>query len=217
MRKALFAAVGVAAAMSGAAQAQDWSGLYVGGNIGTANRETEWTDVDGDWGSVGDVVTSDDVDATAFGAHVGYNWQFGDWVIGAQGGVTYADLSEGETIFGDVAVDNSLSFIADARVNAGYSFGAYLPYLTVGAAYSDLEHSWAEADDTDDSWADFGNDVAVVYGAGLAYALAANWSAGIEYLVYDFSSETSANPLGYRMYVESEADVVQFTLNYRLN
>jgi len=118
---------------------------------------------------------------------------------------------------GDVDVDNSLSFIADLRANAGYSFGAFLPYLTVGAAYSNLEHSWLEIDDTDDSWQDFGNEVALVYGAGVEYAFAPNWSAGLEYLVYDFDSETSTNPLNYRMDVGTEVDVVQFTVNYRIN
>ncbi len=217
MRKALLAAVGAMAAMSGAAQAQDWSGLYMGASAGTANRESEWTDVDGDWGPDGEIITSDDVDAAALGAHVGYNWQFGNWVVGAQGGVTVADLSESQVIFGDVVVDNSLSFIADARVNAGYSFGAVLPYVTVGAAYSDLEHSWAEGNDTNDSWPDFGNETAIVYGAGVEYAFSSKWSAGVEYLVYDFGSESSTNPNDFRMDVETQTNVLQLTLNYHLN
>lgn len=217
MKKCLLAAFGAMAAMSSAAQAQDWSGLYIGGSIGTADRETEWTDVDGDWESPGEIAADDDADATSIGAHVGYNWQFGNWVVGAQGGVAFADLSETTFEQGDVDVDNSLSFIADLRANAGYSFGAFLPYLTVGAAYSNLEHSWLEIDDTDDSWQDFGNEVALVYGAGVEYAFAPNWSAGLEYLVYDFDSETSTNPLNYRMDVGTELDVVQFTVNYRIN
>jgi len=217
MKKFMVAAVGAMAAMSGGAQAQDWSGLYIGGHIGSADRETEWVDVDGDWVDEGDVATDDSSDSVAIGAHVGYNWQFGNWVIGAQGGFTYSDLSQTEVIFGDVAVDNSLSFMADARINAGYSFGAYLPYITVGAAYSDLEHSWAEEGDTSDSWADFGNETALVYGAGLEYAFSETWSAGVEYLVYDFDSEASVNPDGYAMDVETDTSVVQFTVNYRLN
>lgn len=217
MKKCLLAAFGAMAAMSSPAQAQDWSGLYIGGSIGTADRETAWTDVDGDWESPGEIAADDDADATSIGAHVGYNWQFGNWVVGAQGGVAFADLSETTFEQGDVNVDNSLSFIADLRANAGYSFGAFLPYLTVGAAYSNLEHSWLEIDDTDDSWQDFGNEVALVYGAGVEYAFAPNWSAGLEYLVYDFDSETSTNPLNYRMDVGTELDVVQFTVNYRIN
>ena len=217
MKKIVLAAAGAMAALSGVAHAEDWSGLYVGGHVGSTTRESEWTDVDGDWEDPGDIVASDDADSTAIGAHLGYNWQFGNWVIGAQGGFTYADASENETLYGDVVVDNSLSFLADARVNAGYSFGAYLPYITVGVAYSDLEHSWAEGNDTSDSWADFGNETALVYGAGLEYAFAESWSAGVEYLIYDFDSETSVNPNGYAMDVETDVSAVQLVLNYRLN
>lgn len=217
MKKLVLAAVGAVAAMSGTARAEDWSGLYLGGHVGVANRESEWIDLDGDWVGDGEVASDDDVDATAFGAHAGYNWQFGNWVLGARGGFTYADLSETEIIFGDVVVDNSLSFTADARLNAGYSFGAYLPYATIGVAYSDLEHSWAEGDDTSDSWPDFSNDVATVYGAGLEYALSPSWSVGVEYLIYDFGSETSRNLDQWDMEVDTDSSVAQFTLNYRLD
>lgn len=215
MKKALLAAIGAMAAMSGAARAEEWSGLYVGGSVGSASRETDWHDLDNDWG--GGIQASDDESATAIGAHLGYNWQWGNWVAGAQGGVMYADLSETEFVNGDVDVDNSMSFSVDIRANAGYAFGDLLPYVTVGAAYADLEHSWLEINDTDDSWQDFGNEVALVYGAGVEYRFSPHWSAGAEYLVYDFGSKTSTNPDGYRMDVETDSDVVQFTLNYRLN
>lgn len=220
MRKKLMSAVGAIAAMCGlaqTAQAEDWSGLYVGGSVGTTNRESEWTDVDGDWILPGKIVTDDDVDATSIGAHLGYNWQMGNWVFGAQGGVNYADLQETTVEFGDVDVDNSMSFSANVRANVGYAFGAVLPYVTVGAALSDLEHSWQEADDTDDSWADFGNETALLYGAGLSYRVSERWSVGAEYLVQDYSSESSVNPNGFEMDVETSVETFQFTLNYHLN
>ena len=56
-----------------------------------------------------------------------------------------------------------------------------------------------------------------VYGAGVQYAFAPKWSAGLEYVIYDFDSETETNPDGYRMDVETQVDVVRFTLNYDLN
>ncbi|MEZ5958054.1 MAG: porin family protein [Hyphomonadaceae bacterium] len=216
MKKSLFVAVGAVAAMCGTAQANDWSGLYVGGSIGTATRETEWVDLDGDWESPGDVAADDDVDATSIGAHLGYNWQWGNWVVGAQGGVTVADLSETTFEQGDVDVDNSLTFTADLRANAGYAFGNFLPYVTVGASYSDLEHSWLEIDDTDDSWQDFENETALLYGVGVQYAVSPQWTIGAEYLVRDFDSEVSTNPLDYRMDVGTEVDTFQVTFSYRI-
>lgn len=220
MRKNLLVAAGAIAAVCGVAstaQAEDWSGLYAGGAIGSTNRETEWVDLDGDWVDAGDVATDDDVDATSLSVHAGYNWQFGNFVLGAQGGVSFMDLSETEVIFGDVEVDNSLSFVVDARVNAGYSIGAFLPYATFGVGYSDLEHSWQEGNDTNDSWSDFGNNTALIYGVGANYAISPKMSAGIEYLIYDFSSETQENPNGFRMDVDTNVESLRFTLNYRLN
>lgn len=220
MRKNLLVAAGAIAAVCGAAQtaqAEDWSGLYAGGAIGSTTRETEWVDLDGDWVGDGEVATDDDVDATSLSAHAGYNWQFGNFVLGAQGGVTFMDVSETEVIFGDVEVDNSLSFVVDARLNAGYSFGAFLPYATVGVAYSDLEHSWHEEGDTSDSWSDFGNSSGLIYGAGVSYAVSPKLSAGLEYLFYDFGSETSENPDGFRMDVDTEVESLRLTLNYLLN
>lgn len=220
MRKNLWAAVGAIAAVCGAAQtaqAEDWSGLYVGGSVGTTNRDTEWTDVDGDWLAPGQIASDDDVDATSIGAHLGYNWQMGNWVFGAQGGVTYADLQETSVEFGDIDVDNSMLFSANLRANVGYAFGAVLPYITVGAATSDLEHSWHEFDDTEDSWPDFSNETALVYGAGLSYRMAPHWSVGAEYLVQDYGSESEMNENGFVMDVETRVETFQLTLNYHLN
>jgi opacity protein-like surface antigen len=83
-------------------------------------------------------------------------------------------------------------------------------------SYSNLEHSWLEIDDTQDSWQDFGNETALLYGLGVQYAFSPNWSAGAEYLVRDFDSEVSTNPLNYRMDVETDVESFQFTLNYRI-
>lgn len=213
MKKLLLVAAGAMTAMSGAAQAENWSGAYVGAHVGSTTRDSEWNDLDDDWG--GGIQAADSVDDLSIGAHLGYNWQAGNWVFGAQGGVTFGDLSETEFVNGDVDVDNSLSFIVEARANVGYAFGAFLPYATIGLAYSDLEHSWLEIDDTDDSWQDFGNETAAVYGAGVSYAMSPSWSLGAEYLVYDFGSKTETNPLGYRMEVETEVESVQLMLNYR--
>lgn len=215
MKRFILLTAGMVAMTVGVASAQDWSGLYVGAHAGSASRESSWNDLDDDWG--GGVQADDEESALILGGHVGYNWQHGNWVFGAQGGFSYADLSKTEFVNGDVDVDNSQSFIADARAHVGYAFGSILPYATFGAAYSDTEHSWLEIDDTDDSWQDFGNETGWVYGAGVAYAFAPNWSTGLEYVHYDFGSQTETNPLDYRMRVKTEADAIQFTLNYQLS
>lgn len=80
---------------------QSWAGWYLGGNLGGI--------VDGD----GDVTG---------GAHLGHNWQNGNFVYGAEGDLGFADDPD---IYGSI------------RARAGISGGPWLLYGTVGVAIDD--------------------------------------------------------------------------------
>ena len=53
-----------------------WTGFYVGIQGGYV-----WTNLDVDPGGFG----IDDLNGGLFGGYVGYNWQYGAWVFGAEG------------------------------------------------------------------------------------------------------------------------------------
>lgn len=220
MKTVLFA-VSAFVSMTGVASAQDWSGPYVGGAVGSASRDTSWTDVDNDWVGAGVVAHDGSSDAAAFSLFGGYNWQWGSFVLGAEADLTYADLSEhdyfcpGGCSPDEINLDDDLSYMLSARANAGFAFGRWLPYLTVGYAYSDLEHSWFEDGDLPDSWPSIENETAIVYGAGVQFAFRDKWALGLEGLRYDFDSETEYNNAGlYRMEVDTEVDLWRFTASY---
>lgn len=102
----------------------DWTGPYVGLNLGYG-----FGDSDGD-----------DFDGVIGGGQAGYLFDFGQFVAGAELDYNLADLGfEG---------DGSLDQIGRARVRAGYEIGRALPYLSGGLAYGRGE----VAGDTEDAF-----------------------------------------------------------------
>lgn len=216
MKKLLLSAAAFIA-LIGSAQAQDWSGLYVGAQLGQGQRDTTWTDLDGDWVTPGAVADTSDSDGIVAGGSVGFNWQWGNFVLGAQGDVSYTDLSS--TTVGDqctcVSIENDMNYLVTARGNFGYALGAWLPYATVGYAFTDLEHSWIEAGDPPDLWVGVSNDNAMMYGVGVRYAIGPQWSFGGEVLRYDFDLFTATNPTSFDMDIEHELDIFQLTAQFQ--
>lgn len=122
----LLAVAGIVA--TSAAQAQDWSGAYVGGSV-TGSKLKDGNDrldfdtnLDGQYGDTVKTASGNDAFAagfcdgqsagltpadgcskskgdTALGLRAGYDWQAGDWVYGIVGEVTGNKLNDGVTGF----------------------------------------------------------------------------------------------------------------------
>lgn len=133
-----------------AAMAGDWTGPYAGFSIGHA-------DVDGPG-------AADDKDTT-FGGHIGYDYDFGDFVVGGEFEVSRFDLG---LPAGGGTIDN----VANLKLRGGYDFGPALGYAVVGAsrAYTSL-----------------GNESGLVYGVGVAYQLTEQFTVSGEVLQHKFN------------------------------
>lgn len=127
---------------SPAPMANTWSGFYFGGHVGYGFGDG---DID---------------DGVLVGAHAGYNWQFNQFVVGAEGDATWTDWG-------------STDSTASLRLRGGFAIDRLLAYGTAGVAFQDFD---------DTGW---------VAGAGVEYALTNNLSVGLEYLHYDFDSDSS--------------------------
>ncbi|MGR3463224.1 outer membrane protein [Limimaricola sp.] len=105
-------------AVAPAAPVSDWTGAYVGAQLGYGQAETS------DDGF--------DEDGAVYGAQAGYNYDFGRFVLGGE--LDYV----GTEIDND---DNGIDGVARAKLRAGYDAGAFLPYVTAGyaSAYTDEE------------------------------------------------------------------------------
>ena len=139
----------------------DWTGFYAGGHVGVG-----WVG-NGDSGFLG-------------GGQVGYNYQTGPWVIGAE-----ADIS---------AASNNLNWASTLAARVGWAFNRWLVYGKVGGA-------WANQDFVGSHGIVSSNTSSgLLLGAGLEYALQNRWSAKIEYnrLDVDHKADVLKIGLNYR-------------------
>ena len=156
-----------------AAPYYNWTGFYVGVNGGGG-----WGSAD--WNSTG----SSDVSGGLVGGTVGYNWQFGTWVLGAEGDIDWADISGSTTsgCIGGTSCTTQNNWLGTARGRVGYAFDRWMPYLTGGAAFGDVQAShpgFTGMTSTQVGW---------TVGAGVEFAVVSNVTAKLEYLHYDLGS-----------------------------
>jgi outer membrane immunogenic protein len=184
MKKTLFAASLTAMALAaGAAGAADlprgqapyysapamsglynWSGPYAGLNIGY------------EWGKVTN--TTGEPSGLMGGGQVGYNWQSGQFVFGAE---TDIQLSGADDTFAPWKFANP--WFGTLRGRAGVAFNNVLLYATLGLAYGELKGTFLALDETK-------TEVGWAGGVGAEYGFTPNWSARVEYLYMDLASRS---------------------------
>ena len=152
--KAIFSAFLLASAAP--ALAEDWTGAYAGFSFGYA-------DASGPNGSDGDDLS--------FGPHIGYDYDFGNFVLGGELEYNRLSLDLGQS-------EGSLDSMSRLKLRGGYDFGSALGYVVVGAA---------RADTSADS------DTAAVYGIGVAYPINDRFVISGEALRQNFDNVTRSN------------------------
>ncbi|HEY4847034.1 MAG TPA: outer membrane protein [Methylocella sp.] len=204
-RQILLASVG-AAAIAGSAFAADlpyrgpppaylppppiftWSGLYVGGQIGYA------------WGndpinmSVLGIPTDffdDRPRGVIGGAHVGYNLQIAQWVVGLEGSVDGSSLKGTATAAGGLALDTFADVQGSIRARAGIAFDRVLIYATGGAAFAGITNHYFDTLGAVTGFPGTTESISKTragwtVGGGLEYAVTNNWSIRAEYRYSDF-------------------------------
>jgi outer membrane immunogenic protein len=145
-----------------------------------------------------------DINSTGFlgGGHVGFNYQFGSWVVGVEGEGSWTDLSISR-ISSSLVSGTSVGFSADsnwlamATARVGYTAYQFLFYLKGGVAWMDVDYTASAltggvvtnsitVNDTRLGW---------VVGGGAQLALSNNWSIRAEYNYIDFGTEQFLFPL----------------------
>jgi outer membrane immunogenic protein len=147
--------------------AYSWTGPYLGGNLGYA------------WGTTSNNPTRPS--GFAGGAQGGYNWQTGQLVLGGEADI---QLSDANDVFAAWKFSNP--WFGTLRGRAGFTVNNFLIYGTAGFAFGELKAEttgFATESHTNVGW---------TAGVGVEAALAANWSAKVEYLFVDLSSNTFA-------------------------
>jgi outer membrane immunogenic protein len=177
--------------------AYNWTGAYVGVNIGGA------------FGSFNG--SSDNLTGVTGGGQIGYNWQASGspWVFGLEADISGSSQSRAETILTATA-NETLSYFGTARGRLGYAFDRSMVYATGGLAYQNLK-----VDAFGPGFATSSNSTNVGYavGGGIEWALWDRWTAKAEYVYLNTDSTSAVTPVAH-LASRIENNVVRSGLNY---
>jgi len=184
-----------------ASQPYNWTGVYVGGNVGYGVARNPTTATLLGIANIGPPLMNQESLTLApagwlGGGQIGFNWQTGQLVLGVEadgqwsGSQDSACLSSCTVNGGSIILAQKLNSFATARARIGYAANAWLWYVTGGGAWGNVSNSATfppfgavSFDQGKFGW---------VAGAGVETALWGNWTAKFEYLYMDLGRATGS-------------------------
>ena len=202
-----------------------WTGLYWGVNVGYS------------WGQAKDEVSllgvgtfseSQKVNGAVGGFQSGYNYQFGQWVLGLETDFQASGQKGGTTLqisalpVTTLTTDHKLTWFGTSRTRLGVLWSPnVLLYGTAGVAYGQVKDTATITSPLASVTGTF-KDVKAGWtaGAGVEGALGGGWSARLEYLYIDLgkTEQTLATPLLGQVISETRRftdNIVRVGLNYK--
>ena len=180
------------------------------------------------------------VPGATIGGQVGYNWQFGNLVVGVE--TDYAFLGDRPVRNATFAAPPAYQaagvgayLISGGRTNyfgtlrgrVGYAFDRTLLYATGGIAYGGSRDAAAVTLGTGGGALSYPAGVSTssqtkyAVGGGLEYALGDNWTARFEYLFVNLSRNQqvfdNGSGAGYVLHLTNANHIVRAGLNYKLD
>ena len=149
----------------------NWTGFYFGINGGGGWGRSQWDGVD-----------KFDISGGLIGGTIGYNWQFGQAVIGAEGDIDWTGIKGTTTTLCAPGCTTRNHWLATVRGRVGYALDRFLPYLTAGLAVGDIAATVPPLP------AGTSNTVGWTVGGGLEVGIASNVSVKAEYLYVDLGT-----------------------------
>jgi outer membrane immunogenic protein len=167
------------------ASTYDWSGLYLGLNVGYA-----WLDPD----PAAANFIQPNSDGFEGGARAGWNWQINNLVLGVEGDFHLSDLSETDSCFNPAFNCNAGSdWNASIRGRLGLAFDRLMIFGTGGYAAADFDGYTDNGTRFSDSTTLHGWTA----GAGAEYAWTDNVLVSLEYRYSNFGSKTLTYDVAY--------------------
>jgi outer membrane immunogenic protein len=225
------------------AMAVEWTGLYFGANAGYGWAHGS-TDTSFEGGFSGGTTTllglgptelsgttlggSGKPSGAIAGGQVGFNWQAGMLVFGAEADGQWSGQQSSFTVVcsgGCTATENvKIRSLATGRARVGLAFDWILPYLTAGAALVNIDDDLTVTAGgvTGSFRTRSGSTLGWTAGAGVDFALSSNWSARLEYLYVSADDHSGTvdipNLLGFgtaSVNGSFQDNIVRAGLNYR--
>jgi outer membrane immunogenic protein len=149
----------------------NWTGFYIGVNGGGGFGNSNWDSTGGR-----------DVSGWLAGATAGYNYQWGQAVLGVEGDIDWTNINGSTTDSCPGGCETSNTWLSTVRGRLGYAADRFMPYITGGAAFGNIRAQapgMALTSTENAGW---------TVGAGIETALAPHWTAKVEYLYVDLGS-----------------------------
>lgn len=212
----------------------NWSGFYVGLNVGGQWGHSEDRSIDGYFNGVDNLLWGYDESGVIAGGQVGYNFQWNWLVLGIEGDLGYMNLDGRGTpridqrlFAGDTDGKTDSDFYTTIRGRIGFACHNWLFYGTGGGIGVNLETR--VVDDCDvfpcgDELINAGKtefDWGWVGGGGIEHMLSCHWTIRAEYLRYklddqDFSGMGVNFGGRFRFTgIGTEGNIVRAALNYK--
>jgi outer membrane immunogenic protein len=195
-----------------ATAATNWSGLYIGGNVGYGwgNNSTDFSFLPTpDEFEVNNASLRARSSGVIGGAQLGYNWQIGSLVTGVEADIQGSGIkgsARGTPIFADRGIpdpngvlssEQKLAWFGTVRGRLGVTVTPDLMlYGTGGLAYgrADASANWFQSNGGVQNQAPASvsrTQIGWTAGAGAEWMFARNWSAKLEYLYIDLGSASA--------------------------
>ncbi len=204
------------------APAYNWSGCYIGAQVGygwVRDRNSETVTATGAPSAFSPTDTADP-SGMKVGGMLGCNWQWsGPFVVGLEGDGEWADIDGSTVTFPgsgppDDFYEARIRWQASVRGRLGYAFDRTLLYVTGGAAFADIRHTYTlapvgpveEFSKTKTGW---------TVGGGVEHAFAPNWTARVEYRYSDFGTITNVPVTTFAGFAEDH-DVIEHAVRFGL-
>ena len=231
MKRLVFAAIGLALAAQPSVAADlsrapvvkapaavaapmfNWSGCYAGAHVGGLRGEIDRSSTDPN-----PVYSSDiSISSATAGGHLGCNYQAGQFVLGIEGDLNWADVSGDEALTNQILFldffDHGFDWYGTVRGRVGYAVDRWHLFATAGVAFSDIEMTYSFVSIGGDGGGTASSRTGWVAGAGLEYAWSPNWIGRLEYLYHRFEREDVFN--GDFLRGRPEFHVVRVGLTYK--
>ena len=189
----------------------NWTGFYVGGNLGGAWASGTLTD------SFTGASLSDSKSGFLGGGQIGFNYQITNWVIGAEWDFDWTSLNASQTS-GFVTGSANTNWITTVAARFGVAAGSWLFYGKAGGGWvnnsatvtNNVTGASLSGSNTNSGW---------LAGAGIEYGFAPNWSAKLEYdylglNTWSFNSTVFA-PAADTFSVSRNIQMLKVGVNYR--
>lgn len=223
-----------------------WQGCYVGGHLGGAWGDADWTFVeDGPFGFVGEKV-SHDLDGVIGGGQIGCNLQMNEWVFGAELSLSGSDLDDQApsplpdhffngalAASADDAFRTETDWIFQAVARLGFTPAAnWMAYVKAGYAQADISIKGIDPANGVSIGGPLNASSSETYrgyvvGSGVEFMMSPNILLGLDYSFIDLGSEVhttvtnsttaAADGQPFVADVDTEFHILTARLSFKLN